>query len=71
MWMMMRGMGGGSAPPPEEPAIKESPVEILDRRFAEGEISADDYRARRELLVDRSAAPNRPPNGDALRSRVA
>jgi putative membrane protein len=55
MWMMMRGMGGsspGSSSPPESPAIKESPVEILERRFAEGEISAEDYRARREMLVD-------------------
>jgi putative membrane protein len=58
MWMMMRGMGNGSSPassaPPETPASKQSPVEILERRFAEGEISADDYRARREMLVGRT-----------------
>jgi putative membrane protein len=58
MWMMMRGMGGGSSPgssaPPERPAIKESPVEILARRFAEGEISAEDYRARREMLINKN-----------------
>jgi putative membrane protein len=59
MWLMMRGMSGGSSPdssaPPDRPAMKESPVEILERRFAEGEISAEDYRARREMLVDRTA----------------
>jgi putative membrane protein len=31
----------------------ESPTEILDRRFAEGEIEEEDYRARREVLADR------------------
>jgi hypothetical protein len=30
-------------------------VEILERRFAEGEISIEEYRARREALVDRAA----------------
>ena len=62
MWMMMRGMGGGSSPassaPPERPAINESPVEILERRFAEGAISPDDYRARREVLVNGTAEAN-------------
>ena len=32
---------------------KETPVEILERRFAEGEISEEDYRARREVLAGR------------------
>ena len=70
MWMMMRGMGGGSSAassaPKEGPAIKESPVEILDRRFAEGEISAEEYRARRELLVNRSAESNGAHKQEAL-----
>jgi putative membrane protein len=62
MWMMMRGMGGGSSPgssaPSGRPAMKESPVDILERRFAEGEISAEDYRARRDILVNRTAESN-------------
>jgi putative membrane protein len=29
----------------------ESPIEVLERRFAEGAISAEDYQARREVLV--------------------
>jgi putative membrane protein len=70
MWMMMRGMGGGSSPgssaPPEKPAIKDSPVDILERRFAEGEISAEDYRARREMLVNRTAESNGAHKDEAL-----
>lgn len=31
----------------------ESPLEVLDRRFAEGDISREDYEARREALVHR------------------
>lgn len=59
MWMMMRGMGSGSSPPSETPTTEqpttESPVEILERRFAEGEVSAEEYRARREVLVNGAA----------------
>ena len=62
MWMLMRGMGGGSSQgssgPSESPAPKETPLEVLERRFAEGEISADDYRARREVLLHGTAAPS-------------
>jgi putative membrane protein len=31
---------------------KESPVEILERRFAEGGMTLEDYQARREVLVN-------------------
>jgi putative membrane protein len=67
MWMMMRGMGGGSAPgasapgerpATESPATTESPLEILERRFAEGEISIEEYRARREALLNGTAEEN-------------
>jgi putative membrane protein len=40
----------------ERGASKETPTEILDRRFAEGEIGEEDYRARRELLTGGSGA---------------
>jgi putative membrane protein len=33
---------------------RETPTEILDRRFAEGEISAEDYRERREVIANSS-----------------
>lgn len=42
----------------EPPVPRESPVEILERRFAEGAISVEDYRARREVLVDEAATPS-------------
>ena len=58
MWMMMRGMGGGSSAPSETPGIRESPSEILERRFAAGEISIEEYRARREVLANGSAEPS-------------
>ena len=34
-------------------ADKESPIEILDRRLANGEVSKDDYIVARELLLER------------------
>ena len=33
---------------------RETPTEILDRRFAEGEISAEDYRERRQVIANSS-----------------
>lgn len=32
---------------------RETPAEILDRRFAEGTISAEDYDERRKVITDR------------------
>ena len=62
MWMMMRGMGRGSprdsSPPGVRNVSRDSPVETLERRLAEGEISIEDYRARREALVNGSAEPS-------------
>ena len=39
-----------SAAPATFPASQETPLEILDRRFAAGEISADEYKRARDLL---------------------
>jgi putative membrane protein len=36
----------------------ESPTEVLERRFAEGAISVEDYRARREVLVNSAGGSN-------------
>lgn len=58
MWMMMRGMTGGSSPSSSSASTTESPAQILERRFAEGDISIDEYRARREALDDGKAKPN-------------
>lgn len=62
MWMMLRGMGGGSpgqsSAPPDSSVTREGPVDILERRLATGEISTEEYRERREALLDRSAEPS-------------
>ena len=36
----------------------DSPIEVLERRFAEGAISEEDYRARREVLLNSSVGSN-------------
>lgn len=41
--------GGPSAQPP---ADRESPREILDRRYAEGELSKEEYEQMKEDLED-------------------
>ena len=62
MWMMMRGMGGGSShqssAPSESPGTTQSALEILERRFAQGEISVEEYRERREILANGGAESN-------------
>jgi uncharacterized membrane protein len=55
-------MGGGSSPPSDAPGATESPVDILERRFAEGEISLEEYRMRREALGD--GTPNESGDRD-------
>ena len=51
VWLIRGAAWGRSLP--ERPVSSESPTEILDRRFAEGEIDEEDYRARREVLASR------------------
>ena len=65
MWMMMRGMGGmggsssdDSSAPSDRSVSGLSPMETLERRLAEGEISIEEYRARCEALVDGAAEPS-------------
>lgn len=43
---MNRGGGGGKQRPAERP----TPEQLLDERFARGELTEDEYRQRRELL---------------------
>lgn len=47
VWLV-RGASGGSRWGGER---KETPSEILDRRFAEGAISVEDYHQRREVIA--------------------
>jgi putative membrane protein len=63
MWMMMQGMGRGWSKrwsaPGQRPPTTESALEVLERRLAEGEISVEDYRARRQALTGGARRPQR------------
>lgn len=58
MARMGRSSTGGWSMPWNRLMGRESPRETLERRFAEGEISVEEYRARREVLVDGGAGGN-------------
>jgi putative membrane protein len=49
----------------------ESPTEVLERRFAEGAISVEDYRARREVLVNGAAGSNGARKDEPLKTPQA
>ena len=52
-----RGPGGPPGPwPPEDPRRAESAEETLARRYATGELSADEYHRRLGLVRSRSLA---------------
>jgi len=63
VWLI-RGVTRSGPTPYETLVSKESPVEILERRFAEGAITPEDYRARREVLL------NGPVEGNGARKDV-
>jgi putative membrane protein len=52
IWLIRGAVGSR----PEE--RRESPTEILERRFAEGAVSVEDYRARRQVLANGSTEAN-------------
>ena len=58
VWLIRSVGRGGSAPSAETLASRETPVQILERRFAEGALTLEDYRARREVLVTGTVVPN-------------
>ena len=55
VWLV-RGSAGGwpgwRRETPTEGQRRETPTEVLERRFAEGAISAEEYRARRDVLAN-------------------
>lgn len=57
VWLV-RGTTQGTWIPGDSGVSKESPLDILDRRFAEGAMTEEDYRARREVLVGGQTQPN-------------
>jgi putative membrane protein len=64
VWLI-RSVARGGSTPMGAPVSRESPLEILDRHFAEGALTPEDYRARREVLVrgfaESSGAPKDKP----------
>jgi putative membrane protein len=58
VFWLIRGAACGEWGRSERPANKESAIDILDRRFAEGEITPDDYQVRREVLRNGPAGSN-------------
>jgi uncharacterized membrane protein len=52
VWLVRDGAGRRQQDPPADNVLT-----ILDRRFAEGAISPDDYKRRRDVLT-RAAAPH-------------
>ena len=65
----IRGATWGWSQPRESRVTRESPVEILERRFAEGAISPEDYRARRDVLVKGGADPSGSRADEPLTAR--
>lgn len=59
VWLIRSVARDGPPLSEESLAGRETPVQILERRFAEGAVTLEDYRARREVLVNGSAEPNR------------
>ncbi|HEU4529033.1 MAG TPA: SHOCT domain-containing protein [Actinomycetota bacterium] len=55
---LIRGAVRGSSAPAQERVDTQNALEILERRFAEGAISVEDYRERRAVLVNEAAEPN-------------
>ncbi len=54
-WLVLRGRGPSST-------RRTTPLEVLDRRFAEDSISADDYAERRRILMAAGSARGEDPN---------
>jgi putative membrane protein len=57
IWLVRNTVREGSTAA-QTPVSKESPVEILERRFAQGAMTPEDYRTRRQVLENGSTEPN-------------
>lgn len=50
VWVVRSGWHTHTHPAPPPEGAKDPALSILDERFARGEIDAEEYRARRDLL---------------------
>ncbi len=48
--LLIRWLGGRSAGPAAPPPARNTPLDILQERFARGEIDKDDFEERKRLL---------------------
>jgi uncharacterized membrane protein len=60
VWLIRDGVGR------QQPAPSENALTILDRRFAEGAVSLDEYKQRRDVLTGAAA-----PSADGTLTRPA
>jgi len=51
VWAVSRLLPGRQAPSSPPPSGQESPEDILDRRYARGEIDLETYQAQRAVLA--------------------
>ena len=69
VWLIRGGSDSRWGRQPDAPTNpsdhRETPIELLDRRFAEGTVSVEEYRARRRVLADGAEASSRSDE-DAL-----
>ena len=66
VFWLIRGSARGEWTPRETPVNKESALEILDRRFAEGSITPEDYQSRRLVLLNGPTGSNGARKDEAL-----
>ena len=71
IFWLTRGTVRGSSTPGEPFVTRESPLDILERRFAEGAVTEEDYRARREVLIGGTANSNGARKAERLTASQA
>ena len=64
VWAVQQSRPMHAPPPPGQPPAmpaRETPLDILARRFASGEITAEEYQKARDLLQGGGSAGSPPP----------
>lgn len=68
-WLIRGGFearGGRTEAPADIPERRETPTELLERRFAEGTITVEDYQERRKVLANGAAQSDGAPKDEPL-----